>query len=69
MLQEYVDLIVQYEEGTITQEDEIKLFQYLVDTEDAFKLQGHYGRHAQTLIDQGLIKVSKEEPKDEQGTA
>ena len=68
MLKEYMDLIIQYEEGTITQEDEIKLFQHLVDTNDAFKLQGHYGRHAQYLIDSGLIKVSKEESKDEQAT-
>ena len=64
MLPDLIRLISEFEEGTISKEDEIKLFQYLVDTEDAFHLQGSYGRHAEYLISQGLVKIKTKNKGD-----
>lgn len=50
--------IIQYEDGTIDDEGFIDLFQYLVDTGLAWSLQGHYGRTAAALIDDGYITLS-----------
>ena len=39
-----------------SEEQVLKAWQYLVDTGLAYRLQGWFGRTAQTLIDQGLIR-------------
>jgi hypothetical protein len=51
-----VDQLIAYEEGQITEDEEIALFQYLIDTGTCWHLQGHYQRVAATLIEAGLIK-------------
>ena len=38
-----------------TEEEIINAYQYLVDTGLAWKLQGFFGRNAQSLIDNGII--------------
>jgi hypothetical protein len=48
--------IVDYEEGQISDRRLLRLFQHLVDTGKAWTLQGHYGRMAQQLIEEGYIK-------------
>ena len=49
--------IVAYEDGALTDEETIKLFQKLLETGLVWKLQGSYGRMAEYLIEQGLINV------------
>ena len=55
-----VDKIIAYEQGDLSEEETISLFQELVDSGLAWKLQGHYGRTAAALIKAGLVsqKVS-----------
>jgi hypothetical protein len=51
-----VDQLIAYEEGQITQDEEIALFQHLIDTGTCWQLDGHYQRVGATLIEAGLIK-------------
>lgn len=46
--------IIDYEEGNLTDEGTVDLFQYLIDSELAWSLQGCYGRTAMDLILSGL---------------
>lgn len=49
-----------YETGEMDQEETIRFFGALVATGQAWSLQGHYGRTAQMLIDQGYLLPSGE---------
>ena len=61
---EILDKIMAYEDGSLTEEETIELFQELIDTGMAWTLQGSYGRTAKVLIDEGLCTPPqrKEEP-------
>lgn len=50
-----IDQIIRYENGDMTEEEELVFFQGLVNTGLAWSLQGHYGRTAEALIEEGLI--------------
>jgi len=49
--------IIAYESGEVTEKEFVELFQYLVDTGLAWRLQGSYGRLAEVLIGEGVIKA------------
>lgn len=49
--------IIAYESGDLDDEATIELFQRLVDSGLAWKLQGHYGRTAKRLIDAGYVSA------------
>ena len=50
-----LDLLLSYENGTITEDDFFFLFQQIYDTKAYNWLQGHYGRTVKLLLDEGLI--------------
>ncbi|QMP84510.1 hypothetical protein HUN43_00062 [Streptomyces phage Endor1] len=49
-----IDLIT-YEEGELDEADTLDLFSTLVKSGMAWTLQGHYGRTARNLIDNGYL--------------
>lgn len=48
-----IDLIIRFENGELNKEEVIDLFQNLIDTGMAWRLQGSYGRTAHALIEAG----------------
>jgi hypothetical protein len=50
-----VDRLIAYDEGQITDDQEVAFFEHLVETGTCWQLQGHYQRVAATLIEAGLI--------------
>lgn len=48
-----IDKIIAYEQGDLSDEDTICLFQELIDSGLVWQLQGHYGRTAKFLIEEG----------------
>ena len=65
-----VGFIIEFEGGDPTEEEVIEGFQHLIDTGQAWQLQGSYGRTAVALIEAGLCSdprqaQAKPEPKPE----
>lgn len=50
-----VDHIIEYENGNMVEYETLELFSYLVKSGQAWTLQGHYGRVATHLIDNGYL--------------
>lgn len=50
-----VNTITAFEQGELEHEEVLELFQYLVDTGMAWRLQGFYGRAAKNLLCEGEI--------------
>jgi hypothetical protein len=50
--------IIAYEQGELDEEGIIDLFQELINSGMAWKLQGSYGRTAKALIDAGYCGVA-----------
>ena len=48
-----VDKIIQYESGNMDDEEMVSFFQELIDSGVVWSLQGHYGRTAVSLIEEG----------------
>ena len=51
------DLLIAFENGELTDDEFIDLFQQIYDTKAYLWLQGYYGRELQHLINEGLIAV------------
>jgi hypothetical protein len=65
-MMDQLDKMVAWEEGTLDEEDTIALFQELIDSGLAWRLQGAYGRMAQALINNGLCHYREPKaPKEE----
>jgi hypothetical protein len=48
-----IDFIIDYESGNLSEEEIIQGFQEMIDSGLVWQLQGHYGRVAKQLIDEG----------------
>lgn len=59
------DLIIAYEQGELSENDIIELFQSLVNSGAAWKLQGHYGRTAEAMIKAGYINPPPSKESEE----
>lgn len=59
---ELIDRMMAYEAGELRFDEVVALFQELIDSGDAWKLQGHYGRLATTFIERGYCQAPAGEP-------
>ena len=50
-----INAIIDYEAGELDEAEVVALFQDLVNSGAAWRLQGHYGRTAAALIEAGLV--------------
>lgn len=55
-----VNDIIAYENGDMQEEEMIQFFQELIDSGAAWTLQGHYGRMAQNLIEDGVCTLPED---------
>jgi len=58
-----VDKIMRYEGGEMSEDEEVQFFQELIDSGDAWTLQGHYGRTAMMHINNGMCHKAKVKPR------
>jgi hypothetical protein len=61
-----VDLSALYDEDA-SQEDVVRAYQYLIDTGDAWRLEGHVGRTAMDLIEGGYCVLGETDHEDYYG--
>ena len=57
MNSETFDKIIAFEQGELTDQETIDLFQEMVNSGLVWELQGSYGRTAMAMIDVGIVKV------------
>ena len=57
MYTELYKQLMSYEQGDLTEDEEIAMFQYILDHQLQSDLQGHYGRMVAYLVGQGRIVV------------
>lgn len=54
-----LDAMMRWETGELPFEEEVELFQELIDNGMAWRLQGCYGRHAAAMIEAGHCRQSR----------
>lgn len=67
MSRDRLDAMLAYEQGSLSEEEVVSLFQELIDEGWAWKLQGHYGRTAASLIEKGQCMFATEARQDAYG--
>jgi hypothetical protein len=55
-----IDQIIRYENGELDDNGTLELFSELIKSGQCWSLQGHYGRTAKHLIDNGFINLEGE---------
>lgn len=50
----FISDLARFEQGELTSDEEANLFQFLIDEDLLYGLQGYYGRHAEQLVAAGL---------------
>ncbi len=59
-MKDQIGQIIAYENGELTEDEVIDLFQELINSGLVWQLQGHYGRMASALIDAGYCEPACE---------
>jgi len=59
-----VEQIVKYENGSMDEKEMVAFFQGLIDTGLAWSFQGHYGRTAVALIEEGYCTYTQGEENE-----
>ena len=59
-----VEQVIEYEEGEMSEEDEIAFFQSMIDNGSVWHFQGHYGRTAADLIESGYCVLGPNGVRD-----
>ena len=52
-----INRLTEYEQGSMSEDETVEMFQDMVSTGIVWELQGHYGRTAVQLIRDGLIQT------------
>jgi len=55
-----VSSIIAYETGELSYDETLAMFQELIDSGKVWSLQGHYGRTAAALIEEGYCTAAEE---------
>jgi hypothetical protein len=55
---DFIDKIMAYEDGSLTDDQELELYSELISTGQAWTLQGSYGRTAKAYMDLGYLNES-----------
>lgn len=59
-----VEQIINYENGNMDEKEMVTFFQGLIDTGLAWSFQGHYGRTAAALIEEGYCTYTQGEENE-----
>jgi hypothetical protein len=62
-----IDQLIDYQEGTLDETETIELFQGLIDSGMAWRLEGHIGRQAMGMIEDGYCVLGEEGHRDYYG--
>ena len=61
-------LLLAFEQGEMSEEEAIRLFQALINSGEAWRLPGCYGRTASWLLEEGLVMLGEEPTTTYYGT-
>jgi len=62
-----IDDIIAYEDGSLSEEAEVKMFQEMISSGTVWRKQGAYGRRAMQLLRDGLCELGEQRFTDAYG--